>query len=132
MRATQVLPASIGKVWPHIEHWIKAALVRGSDHTLEQVGLHLARGTMQLWLAWDGRPRGVCVTELIEGARGRSCNIVIVAGEGFDMWEHLEADVARWAREQGCVRLSLTGRKGWVRRLHGRWRPFLVVMEQEL
>ena len=131
MKAVQVPPAKVGKAWPHIEHWVKAALVRGSDHTPDQIGLHLARGTMQLWIAWNDRPRGICITELIEGARGRHCNIVVVAGEAFDAWRHLEEDVAIWAALQGCVRLEMTGRQGWVRRLRD-WRPTLVRMEKEL
>lgn len=131
MRAVQVPPRVTLLAWPHVEHWITAALDRGSDHTPEQIRLHLAHGTMQLWLAWDNRPIGVCVTELIEGARGRGCNIVIVAGEKFGAWRHLEEDVAIWASLQGCVRLEMTGRQGWVRRLRD-WRPTLVRMEKEL
>ena len=128
-------PAKVGKAWPFIWQWVSDALARGNaDLCAEQVREHLDRGSMQLWLAWDGKPVGCCITELIESVRGRCCNLVIIAGEQFGTWGHLEADVARWARDDwGCVRLSLIGRKGWVRRLAGSgWTETAVTLEKNL
>jgi hypothetical protein len=133
VKAVQVPPAKTAAAWPYVEHWVKAALARGSDHAPHDVRAMCDRGAMQMWLAWNGKPVGVCLTEIILSARGRCCNIVAVAGEGFDTWRHLEADVAHWAREHwGCVRLTLVGRRGWVRQLRPEWRQTLVVMEREL
>ena len=121
MKAIAVSPAKIGVTWPHIVEWVSDALIRGNaDLSPEDIRQHLDRGSMQLWLAWDRKPVGCCITELIDGVRGRSCNIVMVAGERFDSWAHLQADIEHWAVEHwGCVRLSLIGRKGWARRLVG-------------
>jgi hypothetical protein len=132
MKALLVVPAKVPKAWPYVEHWIKAALARGSDNTPEEIQEHLAKGTMQLWLAWDDKPVGVCITELTRSVRGKCCNIVIVAGERFDAWRHLEEDVAIWACDQGCVRLQLIGRRGWTRRLGNGWKPTQVMMEKSL
>lgn len=135
MQSIPVPPAKVGKAWPFIAEWVSDALARGNaDQSLEDVRQQLDRGGMQLWLAWDDRPRGVCITELIDSARGRACNIVIVAGERFGAWAHLEADIARWAREDwGCVRLSLVGRKGWTRRLAGAgWTETAVTLEKKI
>ena len=134
MRAVLVPPAKTHHAWPHIATWVSEALIRGnSDLTPEQICEHLDRGSMQLWLAWDGKPVGCCITELIESVRGRCCNLVIIAGEQFGTWGHLEADVARWARDDwGCVRLSLIGRKGWARRLAGSgWTEMAVTLEKQ-
>jgi hypothetical protein len=131
LRLASIPPAKVGAAWPHVERWVKAALARGSDHGPDDIRGMLDRRVMQLWLIWDGRPRGCCITELIETVHGRTCNIVVVAGEVFSAWRHLEADLARWARRDwGCTRLTLIGRRGWVRRLSGSgWRPTLVHME---
>jgi hypothetical protein len=121
MRAVAVPPRLLGMAWPLIERWVATALRRGrADQSPEEVRRHLERGTMQLWLAWDDgepRPRGVWITEVLESARGRFCNIVVLAGNKFETWRGLEAFLAEWAREYGCVRLTMVGRKGWVRRL---------------
>ncbi len=134
MRAVWVPPAKLAKVWPHVAEWVSGALIRGNaDLSPEQIREHLDRGSMHLWLAWDGKPVGCCIAELLESVRGRCCNVVIVAGERFDTWAHLEADVAQWARDWKCVRLSLIGRKGWVRRLAGSgWAEMAVTLEKDL
>jgi hypothetical protein len=134
MRAVPVLPAKVGKAWPHIAAWVYAALARGNaDLGPEDIRAHLDKGSMQLWLAWDTKPVGCCITELIESERGRTCNIVVVAGERFGTWAHLEADIAQWARDWNCVRLSLIGRRGWVRRLAGAgWTEAAVTLEKRI
>ena len=134
---TRLIPvplAAVPTAWAHVSAWVAAALCRGNaDHAAPDVREHLDRGTMQLWLIWDGpRPVGCVVTELIESARRRACNLVIVAGERFPEWAHVEADIARWARSQGCGRLTLTGRKGWVRRLAGAWTETAVTLERQI
>ena len=132
MKAVFVQPNKIARVWPLVEPWVKAALMRASDLSPDQVREHLERGTMQLWLAWgQKRAFGICITELVESVRGLCCNIVAIAGEKFDTWAHLEQDVQTWATEWGCVRMSLIGRKGWVRKLaKSGWRQRSVVMEK--
>ena len=73
------------------------------------------------------------MTELLESCRGRFCNIVVLAGESFDAWRHLEADITAWALEWKCVRLSLVGRKGWARRLAGSgWSETAVTIEKRI
>jgi hypothetical protein len=135
MRAVLVPPAKTRHAWPHIAAWVSEALIRGNaDLSPENIRQHLDSGSMQLWLAWDGRPVGCCIAELVDSVRGRCCNLVIVAGERFAAWAHLEADVARWAHEHwGCVRLSLIGRRGWARRLAGSgWQEASVTLERQL
>ena len=123
--------------WPLIEQWVAVALRRGNaDQAPEEIRRHIERGTMQLWLAWaDGepRPRGVWITEVLESARGRLCNIVVLAGAKFETWRPLESYLAKWARENGCVRLTMVGRRGWVRRLSaGGWREAAVTLERSI
>lgn len=135
MKAVLVPAAKTHHAWPHIAVWVSEALIRGSaDLSPEEIRQHLDRGSMQLWLVWDGKPVGVCITELVDSVRGRACNLVIVAGDKWRNWAHLLAEVERWAREDwGCVRLSLIGRKGWARRLAGDgWQEVSVTLEKRI
>jgi hypothetical protein len=135
MLARGVPPRLLPTAWPLVEEWVATALRRGNaDQSPDDVRRHIERETMQLWLAWangEPRPRGVWVTEVLESARGRYCNIVVLAGGGFETWRHLEGFLAKWAREQGCVRLTMVGRKGWARRLGG-WREAAVTLERQI
>jgi hypothetical protein len=135
MRAVGVPPRLVATAWPLVERWVATALRRGNaDQSPADICRHVERGTMHLWLAWaDGepRPRGVWITEVLESARGRICNIVVLAGDKFETWHPLVDYLAEWAREYGCVRLSLVGRRGWARRLRAAgWREAAVTLER--
>lgn len=135
MQAMGVPPTHALRAWSMVEGWITAALLRGkADTAPEQVREFLARDLMQLWLAWDGsRPKGCCVTEIVTGARGKVCNLVVVAGSDFAQWAPLLARIKQWARDQGCVRLEASGRAGWER--HAReqgWRKVRTTIEMDL
>ena len=137
IRARAVPPRLLPAAWPLIEGWVATALKRANaDQSPDDIRGHIERGTMQLWLAWadgEARPQGVWVTELLVSARGKLCNIVVLAGRAFERWHGLEAYLIEWARGQGCVRLSLVGRRGWLRRLKGTgWGEAAVVMERQI
>jgi len=115
-----VLPARlIPKAWPLVKHWVAEALTKGkADETPEEVRERLLSAKQQLWLAWDEdaqRARGICITELFDSARGKACNLALVAGTNFKDWRHLTLAVMQFAREHGCVRLEAAGRRGWER-----------------
>src|SRR5690606_17473040 len=137
MQSRLISRALIGKAWPLIEPWIASALEAGlSDNTPADIRPFLEDGRMQLWLAWDEERRiakGCCITELIGGARGRHCNVVIVAGAEFDAWETLVADIETWAIGHGCNRLEMNGRPGWERKLARRgWKKIRTTLEKAL
>lgn len=135
MRAVVVPQRLLSMAWPLIELQVATALRRGNaDQSPDEVRRHLERGSMQLWLAWsddEPRPRGCWITEVLESTRGRCCNIVVCAGSRFRSWGWLEKHLAEWARGRGCVRLSLVGRRGWVRRLKG-WREAAITLERQI
>jgi hypothetical protein len=123
------------KAWPLIEKWVSEALAEGNaDIAPAFVKAHLERGSMQLWLAWeDKRAHGCCITETAESVRGKSVNLVVVAGLDFKRWRPLTQAIKDWAREQGCVRLEAGGRKGWTRYVKSDgWRAVRTVIEMEL
>ena len=105
------------KAWPLVEKWVVAALKRGkANQTAQEIRERLASRAMQLWLAWDGqKAHGCCITELENGARGKTCTLVVVDGIQFKRWQPLTETIKAWARENGCTRLEASGRPGWER-----------------
>jgi hypothetical protein len=135
MRAVGVAPASVPKAWPLVRGWIASALERGKGNTTpEEVQAYLSGGLMQLWLAWaDKRAKGCCVTEIIDSARGRTCNLVVVAGLEFEQWLSLTEAIKNFARSHGCVRLEASGRAGWERLVKREgWHKIRTTIEMEL
>lgn len=133
MKAIPVAPITLPCHWPQVEGWIAKALAKAkADIALQDVHDCIAEGKMQLWLVHDGELRGCCVTEVHESVRGRCCNLIVVAGNGFSRWKHLESDIAAWAITKGCKRLTLQGRAGWTRRLANGWRKQSVAMEKDI
>jgi hypothetical protein len=106
--------------WPHVEHWVASAVYDAANPwTSKDVLARILDRHMQLWVAWvDEKISGVFVTEIYDTARGMTCAIPVVGGEGLgkeslDVLDTIEA----WAKEQGCVRLRGEGRTGWSRAL---------------
>ena len=137
MQARAVPVAVVPKAWPLVVGWVTEALVKGkADETPQEILERLLTGKQQLWLAWDeelGRARGICITELFDSARGKACNLALVAGRDFKGWQHLTEAVKAFARSMGCVRLEAAGRKGWERRAKADgWRHLRSTVEMRL
>lgn len=135
MKAVGVLSHLTPKAWPLIENWVSAALEKSkADCTAKDVREQLADRRMQLWLAWEGdRAKGCCVTELVNTARGRICNLVAVGGIDFAEWRALIEDIKAWARANGCVCLEASGRAGWERLVgDDGWKKVRTTIEMEL
>lgn len=101
------------RVWPWLE---KAANLNGPTNTRDGVWARIADGECQLWTA----PEAAVVTTIQNyrdtGLREVRCWL---AGGELDDARKLERDIAEWARECGCSRLLIAGRRGWLRGLEG-------------
>ena len=97
--------------------WIEAALsYSGGTHTFNDIVDGLSRGVLQLWPT----PRGCIVTEIVVYPQKKVLNIFLGGGE-LDQILDMHNDVIEWAKAQGCVALSMSGRPGWKKPLgkHG-------------
>lgn len=106
-------------VWPLVRDWIADALERGNDlDTPEDVLARIESQEYQLWIVHDGGPCAVFVTRIYSGSRGTALVAVCLGGRGMDAWLFAVEDViARFAKDKGCSRIYLHGRRGWVRQL---------------
>jgi hypothetical protein len=100
--------------------YIEAALkYTGGTHDIIDIYEGLYKGTMQLWPA----EKSCLVTEIINYPKMKVLNIFLGGGDLTEILS-MHSDVIRWAKDQGCTALNMTGRFGWKKPLskYG-WKP---------
>ena len=66
----------------------------------------------QLWM----HEASAAVTEIVSYPRLRACRVWLAAGD-LEGIKEIERQVEGWARQNGCARLEIIGRKGWLKKL---------------
>lgn len=97
-------------------------------------------GQMQMWVVFDpdaegpSRFKAVWGTELFEGLSGQKvCYIVICGGVDRRKWLHLLDLLEGWARDEGCEKMRIFGRRGWTRDLRERdYKDVASVIEKDI
>lgn len=110
-------------------HHIEAALeYSGGTHSFDDVKAAIIAGKMQLWYG----PDGCAVTEIIQYPAKRVLHVFLASGTMEQILDMLDSALA-WGMAQGCVSMTISGRKGWERVLapHG-FKPLLVTMERPI
>ena len=127
-RATEPTATSFWDEWKRLRHHILAALEHAGDTHTEHDILDLLRNDQaQFWPA----DNSAMVTEIVGYPNGSHCRIWLAGGE-YDELRELERDkLIPWARQQGCRRIELVGRKGWARRLKD-YDEVAVVLAKEI
>lgn len=106
----------------------KALLYAGGTHTIGDVADAIERGDCKLWVE-EG---AAIVTQLVDEPRKRVVHFWLAAGE-LEPVVALSNKIIEWAKENGCVRATLAGRKGWVKALAPEgWKEELVLMGREV
>jgi hypothetical protein len=91
-----------------------------------------ASGAWQLWVIWDGSVKAVLATEIYTNVADiRVCAVRFATGEDSAQWLCLIDDLENWARFNDCVKLDMTARKGWARKLPD-YKLTHVVLEKDL
>jgi len=101
----------------------------GGTHTFEDVQQQVTAGTLQFW---PGASSAI-VTEVLEYPRQKVVHVFLAGGTLHEL-ERMYPLIFAWAREQGCTRATLLGRKGWERTFLARqgWTPRLVALERSI
>lgn len=72
------------------------------------------------------------MTQLIDEPQMRVCHFWLAAGELGGVVA-LSRKVLGWAKDNGCARATLAGRRGWVRALASEgWQEELTLMGREV
>lgn len=120
-------PEQIDSLWDEFSHHLYR-LERDGYLIAEEVRADLRDATYQLWgLQDERRIVGVVVTRIT----GRVCEVVGGAGSAsYDDMRELHRKIEGWARDIGCSRMRLQGRKGWLRVLG--YEQTGIIAEKEL
>jgi hypothetical protein len=108
--------------------WIEAALHEGGDvHGFDDIAAMIRDGRVQFWPA----PEGCLVTEILVYPRAKVLNVFLGGGK-LDQLLDMQGSVVAFARAMGCTKMTIQGRKGWVRALaHMGWvHTHSVVMKE--
>ena len=125
-------PKRVSEVWPHVSHLLNGACRRTKLNAFEDIEADILAGRSLLWLAWNGRAiESAGATILINSEFGKVCIITVCGGSDMKRWLSLIGDIESYARREGCARVRIYGRKGWLRVLEGYAHKY-VVMDKEL
>lgn len=98
------------RVWP----WLAAALVHnGNTHRKEDLWEMIAHGAAQL----HPLRNGAIVTTIQTHPSGLKDANAWLAGGNLEEILQVIPLLETWLKSEGCARVTVTGRKGWLKRL---------------
>jgi hypothetical protein len=90
------------------------------------------KGEALLWIVWrEPEVVATLITRVRNTNKSKVCEVCAAGGKESRVWLHMMANIEKYARDMGCNRISVTGRKGWARLLPD-FREKLVIIEKEL
>lgn len=112
---------AVREVWGLAAPYLDKAEKRGGAlQTVAEWREECAAGRKQLWVVWDDNCEGAGVTYLADTPRGLTCVIDgFAARDGAKAWETSLPVLEAWAKTQGCRRVRVYGRVGWMENLKG-------------
>ena len=125
-------PERVGEIWPHVSALLKAACCRTKLNAFEDIEADILAGRSLLWVAWNGHViESAAATILINSESGKVCIITVCGGSNMERWLSLIGQIESYARREGCARVRIYGRKGWLRVLDG-YEQEHIIMDKEL
>ena len=100
--------------------WIESALNKGGDtHNFKNVVDGVTSGHMQLWLGANG----CAVTEIVVYPNKKVLHVFLAGGDqgqGIEQITDMHDDAVAWGKSEGCIGMTVTGRRGWKKVLEPR------------
>jgi hypothetical protein len=125
-------PARVHDIWPHVSPLLKAACFRTQLNAFADIETDILSGRGLLWVAWNGRTvESAAATVLINSEIGKVCIITACGGSDMKRWLPLIEQIESYARDEGCKRVRIYGRKGWLHVLDG-YQEKHVIMDKEV
>lgn len=135
VQAYQIPRNQVLDYWQSVIGLLDEAYAKNDIPFPETTRDELLHGHKQLWVAYAAPPehRILCavLTRLSKMRSGLHCEVVAAGGKEVERWIHLMSCIEDWARLEGCVKVTVVGRPGWMRLLQ-RYRQRQVMMELEL
>ena len=100
--------------------WIQSALNKGGNtHEFKDIVDGIISGNMQLWLGANG----CAITEIVVYPNKKVLHVFLAGGDkglGIKQITDMHDDAIEFGKQQGCVGMTVTGRKGWKKVLQSR------------
>jgi hypothetical protein len=124
-------PARVDEIWPHVRDRLRAAINRTELSNFEDLEADVFAGMQLVWIAWNGAEiMAVATTQLVK-PHDKVCVLTACSGYDRDRWLPLFARIEQYARDEGCTKMRIYGRKGWQRVLDG-YRVEHIILEKAL
>jgi hypothetical protein len=122
--------------WPVVEKWIDDGYLACDLPMPDDIIEQLESGHKQLWVAVEMHHDKVVVlcavlTSLAKMRSGLYCQVVCAGGSDVKRWIGCMRVIEKWAREEGCCKITVQGRPGWAKLLPS-YRRVQVVLELEI
>jgi hypothetical protein len=125
-------PNRVHQIWPHVGLLLKAACRRTKLNAFADIEADILAGRSLLWLAWNGHAvESAAATILINSEIGKVCIMTVCGGRNMKRWLPLIGQIENYASDEGCNRVRIYGRKGWLRVLEG-YEQEHVIMDKKL
>ena len=129
-------PKRVREIWPAVAPLLRQATARTGLSAFADIERDVLNGDSLLWIAVSGEGSVVAIeaaasTRLQHTDTGKVCVITGCAGANMLRWLPLISGIESYARDEGCARVRIFGRKGWLRVLEG-YRAKHIVLHKEL
>jgi hypothetical protein len=134
LEEVKVKVGDIDLVWPVVLPMLQRAIdFNDGDFDGNHVFERLMEDTMQLFIGYNTDDIiYAAVTELIPYQHNKALRIVLMGGKQINSWVDTKT-FEKFGRLEGCNRIEIVGRKGWVKKLESRgYRQTHYIVTKEL
>jgi hypothetical protein len=113
----QFTKEEIDGIWNLVKNLIRKACIRAGGFVNEEhIKEYCKQGEMQLWvvITETNEVLCVCVTEIRKYPNYSVCDTKIVTGKRYKEWFDYVDKISEWAKEQGCKKMEIFSRPGYV------------------
>lgn len=82
----------------------------GGTHTFDDLTIMVLQGRLRLW----STPNSIALTEIVEYPRQKHYHVFAAGGDLTEMLDTIP-QLEQAARDAGCCKLTLSGRRGWAK-----------------
>ena len=105
---------------------VARAIEYQDTHSLGDVARAIIDGEAQHWRG----ERSEIITEIKSFPMMKVCRVWLAGGDMTELVDVMLPDVEAWAKENGCARVEIVGRKGWKRALPNYREPYAVLHKE--
>ncbi len=138
MKIIQLQPSEALSHWPTISNLLSKVLEHGQgESTLTDYMQKILNNYAQCWVVVDEGFNiiGAGLTEFMHYKQHKTLHIIAFSGSNFEEQSKVFPTVEQFAKDTGCARIEMWGRKGWVTQLPKYvpgWKEAYIVMSKDI